>query len=93
MTPQAGGGTARVPAHCLLLSWGAPVVHILLPAQLVTRAGKREVQSPSGPTPTSALSTALAEWPGLHQEPGLKVSDCTPTLGQEKDWQQAWELG
>ena len=88
-----GGGTARVPAHCSVVM-GAQVGHLYCLLSFVHRAGKREgADLPQGPAPTSALSAALAEWPGLRRSPAWRWVTAPLPWEQEKDWQQAWELG
>ena len=86
-------GTASVPAPCSVVM-GAQVGHLYCLLSFVHRAGKREgADLPQGLAPTSALSAALAEWPGLRRSPAQRWVTAPLPWEQERDWQQAWELG
>ena len=88
-----GDGAASVPAPRSVVM-GAQVCHLHCLVSFVHRAGKREgADSPQGLAPTSALSAALAEWPGLRRSPAWRWVTAPLSWEQERDWQQAWELG
>ena len=88
-----GDGTARVPAPCSAVM-GTQVGHLYCLLSFVHRAGKKEgADLPQGPAPTSALSAALAEWPGLHRSTAWRWVTASLPWEQERGWQQAWELG